>query len=50
MPFVDVVGKAGAVAFWQSGPMLLNVGVIEFVITISNVAGAAHCPSAGVNV
>jgi hypothetical protein len=50
MPLVDAVRKAGAVAFWQSGPILLNVGVIEFVITTFIVAVEAHCPAAGVNV
>ena len=27
MPLFDVVGNAGAVAFWHSGPICVNVGV-----------------------
>jgi hypothetical protein len=40
--FVELAGSAGAVEFWHSGPICVNVGVIEVVITTSIVAGAAH--------
>ena len=39
---VDVVGKAGAALFWQSGPTCVNAGVIWLVITISMVDVVAH--------
>jgi hypothetical protein len=50
MPLVDVAGNAGAVLFWHSGPICVNVGVICVAITISIVAVMAHCPAAGVKV
>jgi hypothetical protein len=50
IPLLEVVGRAGAVAFWQSGPIAVNVGVTCAVITISIVTGTAHCPAVGVNV
>ena len=28
IPLFDVVGRTGAVLFWQSGPIAVNVGVI----------------------
>jgi hypothetical protein len=28
IPFVEVVGSVGAVEFWHSGPIAVNVGVI----------------------
>ena len=46
----EVVGKAGAVLFWQSGPICVNVGVTLLEITILIVAVVPHCPVAGVNV
>jgi hypothetical protein len=42
IPFVDVVGKAGAPEFWQRGPICVNVGVTCAVITISIVTLVAH--------
>jgi hypothetical protein len=48
MPFAEVSGKAGAMLFWQSGPICVNVGVIEAVTTISIVSFTAHCPATGV--
>ena len=42
IPFVEVEGKAGGAEFRQNGPISLNVGVIEFEITISIVAAEAH--------
>ena len=50
MPLVDVAGNAGAVAFWHSGPICVNVGVICVAITMSMVMIVAHCPAAGVKV
>jgi hypothetical protein len=50
IPLVDVAGNAGAVAFWHNGPIAVNVGVIDEVITISIVALLPHCPAFGVNV
>ena len=50
MPFVEVVSNAGAVEFWQSGPICVNVGVIDVVTTTFIVAAEAHCPAAGVKV
>jgi hypothetical protein len=40
--FVELVGRAGAVEFWHSGPICVNVVVIEGVTTISIVAVVAH--------
>ena len=42
IPLVDVVGNAGAVLFWQSGPIAVNVGVICGLIVMLNVAVVAH--------
>ena len=46
----DVVGSAGAVDPWHSGPTCVNVGVIELLITTSIVTVVAHCPASGVKV
>ena len=46
----DVPGSDGAVDPWHSGPICVNVGVIELLITISIVAAVAHCPAFGVKV
>ncbi len=46
---LDVVGRAGAVDPWHSGPTWVNAGVIELLITTSIVAVVAH-PDVGVNV
>jgi hypothetical protein len=48
MPFAEVSGNTGGVLFWQSGPICVNVGVIEAVTTIFIVSLTAHCPAAGV--
>jgi hypothetical protein len=40
--FVELVDSAGAVLFWHSGPICVNVGIIEVVTTISIVVIAAH--------
>ena len=50
IPLRDVVSNAGAVLFWQSGPMASNVGVISEDIVIFIVATAPHWPGSGVNV
>jgi hypothetical protein len=49
-PFLDEVGRAGAVAFWHSGPIWSNVGVTPVEITIFMVVVVPHWPVAGVNV
>ena len=50
MPLFDVVGNAGATAFWHNGPICINVGIICDEIVISIVAVIAHWPAFGVNV
>jgi hypothetical protein len=40
--FVELDGSAGAVEFWHSGPICVNVVVIEGVTSISIVAVVAH--------
>ena len=45
----DVVGSAGAVAFWHNGPIWVKVGVTLVPIVIVIVAVVAH-PDEGVNV
>ena len=50
IPLVEVVGSAGAVEFWQSGPIVLNAGVINGLIVIINDPLIAHCPADGVKV
>jgi hypothetical protein len=47
---VELPGRAGAVEFWQSGPIWVKVGVISVVTSISIVISAAHWPAAGVKV
>ncbi len=47
---VDVVGSAGAVAFWHNGPICANAGVTLVLMVISIVAVAPHCPALGVKV
>ena len=50
IPFVEVVGSAGAVEFWQSGPIVLKAGVINGLMVIINDPLIAHCPAVGVKV
>ena len=50
IPLFDVVGRTGAVLFWQSGPIAVNVGVICELIVMLKVAVVAHCPADGVKV
>ena len=47
---LELVGRAGAIAFWHKGPILVNVGVGAAVITMSIVAVVPHWPAAGVKV
>ena len=42
IPFVEVDAKAGAVLFWQSGPMASKAGVMLLVMAISIVTTVAH--------
>ena len=49
-PFVEVVGREGAVLFWHKDPMGLNVGAATELTTMLMVTGVPHCPDAGVNV
>ena len=48
-PLSEVGGRPGAVLFWQSGPICVNIGVTCAVISISMVAVVAH-GSVGVKV
>ena len=52
IPFVEVVGNAGAVAFWQRvDGYAANDGVsLGLIVTESVAVFTAHCPDAGVNV
>ena len=50
MPLVEVAGNVGAVLFWHSGPIAVNVGVICGSMVMLSVAMIAHSPLAGVNV
>ena len=50
MPFVEVAGRAGALLFWQSGPIGVNAGMISGSMVIFMVTGVAHCPAVAVNV
>ena len=40
--FVELAGNTGAILFWHSGPIAVNVGVIWPVTIISIVVVAAH--------
>jgi len=42
IPLVDVAGKAGAMLFWQSGPIAAKAGVMLPVVVISMVTTVAH--------
>ena len=48
IPFVEVVGKIGAVLPEQSVFVIENVGVIELPTVTFNVNVVAHCPAVGV--
>jgi hypothetical protein len=46
----ELVGKTGAVEFWQTGAILAKVGVTRGVTVTFNTCGSAHCVGVGVNV
>lgn len=46
----EALGKLGADTPKHNGPIAVNTGVIEFVISMSKVAIVAHCPASGVKV
>jgi hypothetical protein len=49
IPFVDVAGRAGAVEFWQSGPMGLKDGVVGgFTVTVAVAVGPGQLLRLGV--
>ena len=50
IPFVDVVDRAGAVLFWQSGPICVKAGVTFGVTVMVSIVVVAHWPAVGVNV
>jgi hypothetical protein len=41
-PLLDVIGNAGAVAFWHNGPMALKAGVTWLLTSISIVEIEPH--------
>ena len=50
IPFVEVVGNIGAVAFWQILSIASKAGVTRSVTVIVRVVVVAHWPGFGVNV
>ena len=42
MLLFDVVGNAGAVAFWHSGAMVVNIGISCGLTVMFNVVDVAH--------
>ena len=42
IPLVDVVGRAGAALFWQSGAICVNAGVTFGVTVMVSVVVVAH--------
>lgn len=50
MPFRDVPGRGGGVAFWQSGPIGVKVGVTAEDMVMSMVTTVAQAPVMGVKV
>lgn len=42
IPLEDVPGNNGALLFWQSGPICVNVGLPWFVIVIAIVVAVPH--------
>ena len=50
MPLAETAGSAGALLFWQSGPIWAKVGTITGLTAIFKVVVDAHCPAAGVKV
>lgn len=50
MPSIDFAGRAGAVEFWQNGPIGLRVNARSGLIVILTLVVVAHCPLAGVKI
>ena len=50
IPFAEVVGKTGAVVFWQTELAIVKSGVVCGRIVIEIVKALVHCPGAGVKV
>ena len=50
IPLFDTNGNAGAILFWHSGPIAVNVGVTRVEIVMLTEPVVAHCPAVGVNV
>jgi hypothetical protein len=51
MALFELPGREGAAEFWQSGPIWVNVGMIEGgITTIVKVVVEAHWPAVGVKV
>jgi hypothetical protein len=51
MALFELFGREGAVEFWHSGPIWVNVGTIKGgITTIVKVVVEAHCPAVGVKV
>jgi hypothetical protein len=50
IPFVDVVGRIGAVDPEHIGAIAVNVGIVLLFTVTVNVAVVAHCPAFGVKV
>ena len=50
IPLLDVAGNTGAVLFWHSGPICVNVGVTCELITMFMAVITPHCPALGVKV
>ena len=50
IPLFELPGSDGAVELRHRGPIWVNVGVTNGLITISIVADAAHWPADGVKV
>ena len=42
IPLLDVAGSVGALEFWHSGPIAVNVGVICGSMVMLSVAVVAH--------
>ena len=49
IPSFDAAGSAGAVEFWQSGPITSNVGEMLLTIITFKETGVEQLPADGVN-
>ena len=50
MPLAETAGSAGAVEFWQSGPIDAKVGTVSGLTVMFKLAVVAHWPAAGLKV